>query len=480
MRKEEEKTMAHMLKKGQVVELTVEDLAFGAKGVAHHENLILFVKHGIPGQKIEARIDRLRKNYGEASIIKILRPSQNQVEPPCLYFGICGGCQLQHLDYNAQTEAKTHQVQDLIKRIGGCEGIKVNPIIPADTIYGYRNKMEFTFSNQRWILKDEPENQDKSFALGLHVPGRFDKVLDINGCLLQPQNANQVFQTAKNLIKQTKLEPYDLRSHQGLVRFLVLRKSKHTDELMVNIITSGQQPQKMEKGLNVILKELVSNHPEITTIIHSITDRKGQVAYGESNRLLWGQGKITEKIKDLTFKISPDTFFQTNTEQTERLYEAIKKLGHFQGDETVFDLYSGIGTIGCYISNQVKQVICIEAIREAVENGKESCRMNHISNINFICGDIKEVLSDEKFLKQYGKPDVVILDPPRGGPHPNTIKHLLQIQAPKIIYVSCNPPLMARDIKEFSKEKYRLTDVQPVDMFPHTKHIEVVGLLESN
>jgi len=264
------------LKRGQLLELQIEDLAFGARGVARFENLIWFVDYGLPGQKIEARIDRLHKNYGEATLVKILEPSPHQVDPPCSYFKICGGCQLQHMQYEAQVEAKSRQVKDILERIGGMVEIDMKPIIPAELIYGYRNKMEFTFSNRRWILKEGDQNQDKSFALGLHVPGRFDKVLDIEKCLLQSEAANKLLKNIKGLIKQTGLEPYDIKNHHGFWRFLVIREGKNTGELMLNIITSGQQPEKMKKTLDWIMHKLFWKHLELTTVIHSITDRKAQ------------------------------------------------------------------------------------------------------------------------------------------------------------------------------------------------------------
>ncbi len=473
--------MNKQLKKGALIELDIEDLAFGARGVARTDNFVWFVNRGIPGQKVMARIRRLRKSYGEAIVEQVVKPSPYQVEPPCPYFGTCGGCQLQHLKYDIQVEFKTKQIHDILSRIGGFQEIIIHPTLPADEIYGYRNKMEFTFSEQRWMMSTDPPEKSKDFALGLHIPGRFDKVLDIDGCLLQSERCNAIFLTIKKKVLETDLKPYSERTHKGFWRFLVMREGKKTQDLMINFFTTNQDIEKGEKALDQIIHLLPDKHPEPLTIIHSTTDRRGQVAAGESERLLFGTGKIRERIDDKIFKISPDAFFQTNTAQAQKLFNVIADLADCRKSDTVYDLYSGTGAIGISIAGKVKQVLGIEVIDSAVEDAKRNVQMNNLDNVQFVLADMKDALKEaDNLIKVYGSPDTVILDPPRGGTHPKTIQGLLHLSAPKIVYVSCNPTILARDLKILCDQVYTLKTVQPVDMFPHTGHIEIVALLTRN
>ena len=471
--------MKKQFKKGDFLELLVEGLAFGARGVARMENFVWFIERAIPGQKVIARIKRVKKNYGEAVLEKVLQPSPYQITPKCPYFGVCGGCQLQHLKYNIQVETKTTQIQEILERIGNFKNVKVQPTLPAENIYGYRNKMEFTFSDRRWITENESKEKPENFALGLHVPGRFDKVLDIDKCFLQSDTSNKVFKTVKSLVLETGLTPYNIKNHTGFWRFLVIREGKNTGDLMLNIITTSQEGQKGKKALDWITHKLFWQHPEITTVIHSISDKKSQVAIGESKRLLLGMGKIVEKVGDKLFEISPNAFFQTNTFQTQRLFDTIIKLAEFQKNQNVWDLYCGTGAIGIYIADKVRHVLGIEIIESAIEDGKKNLELNNIDNVDFVLADMKEALSESNSLiEEYGNPDVVIIDPPRGGTHPKTIEDLVKLAPPKIIYVSCNPPILARDLQILCKDIYTLKAVQPIDMFPHTGHIETVALLE--
>jgi 23S rRNA (uracil1939-C5)-methyltransferase len=490
-------------KKGDILELTIDDLAFGGRGVARLNDFVWFVKQGIPGQKVSAKITKIKKGYGEARVHEIISPSPDQVSPPCPYFGICGGCQFQHLEYEKQVEYKTKQVKELLERIGSQKQIGVRPTIPATDIYGYRNKMEFTYSNRRWLIKENDNEQSADFALGLHVPNRYDKVLNIDACLLQSEKANRLLKEIGELTAQSRLSPYSTATHQGFWRFLVIREGKNTGDLMVNIITSDQNLDEGKKEIDRFVHKLfwskrgtsVStslrskttptnrgglkiNHPELTTLLHSVCDQKAQVAFGKMERLLLGPGKITERICERIFDISPNAFFQTNTKQTQILFDTISELADFQGDETVYDLYCGTGAIGIYIADRVKQVIGIEVIESAVADGKHNIELNEIHNIELFQSDMKDALQKSDLAGKYGTPDVVILDPPRGGPHPKTLKGLLDLAPPKIIYVSCNPPILSRDLQILCEEMYICTTVQPVDMFPHTGHIEVVAVLK--
>jgi 23S rRNA (uracil1939-C5)-methyltransferase len=473
--------MTKQFRKGHSLELFIDDLSFGARGVARLDDFVWFVEHGIPGQKVRARVRRVKQSYGEAFIEEVLEPSPHQVDPPCPYFGICGGCQLQHLSYDVQVQAKTRQVKEILERIGGLEKLEVRPTLAAERIYGYRNKMEFTFSVHRWLTEEETPNKPREFALGLHVPKRFDKVLDIDACPLQSELANKVLRTAKDLILQTGLKPYNIKSHAGFYRFLVIREGKNTGDIMLNFITSGQDHQKGKEAIDWIVHKLFWRHPEVTTVLHSTTDKKAQVALGESERLILGIGKITERIGDRIFEISPGAFFQTNTHQAQRLFETIAELANFQGDEIVYDLYCGTGAIGICIADRVKKVLGIEVIPSAIKDAKRNIELNGLSNVEFVLADMKDALGESSTIIQtYGSPDVVMLDPPRGGTHPKTAKGLLNLAPPKILYVSCNPAILARDLQVLCENTYTQKIIQPVDMFPHTGHIEVVALLLRN
>jgi 23S rRNA (uracil1939-C5)-methyltransferase len=465
-------------KKGETIELAVHDLAFGARGVARAGDFVWFVDFALPGQTVRAKVFKRKKNYGEARLISVLSPSPDQVDPPCPHFGTCGGCRLQHMRYEAQVEVKTRQVRDIMERLGGFSGTLVNPAVPAKDIYGYRNKMEFTFSDRPWLRTDDEGKEREPFALGLHVPGRFDKVLDLDACLLQSETANKLYGFVKQKIRESGLPPYGPKTHAGTWRFLVIREGKNTGDLMLNVVTSGQEPDRLKERMDWLAHKIFLKFMTLTAV-HSVTDRPAMVAYGETEHLLLGMGAITEKIGDRTFSISPSAFFQTNTAQTEILFKTVADLAGFDGSETVYDLYCGTGAIGIYIADRVKRVLGIESVAPAVEDGKKNAELNGLSNMHFLKADLKDALKDG-VLEKVGRPDVVILDPPRGGMHPHTVDHILALAPRKIVYVSCNPPLLATDARKFCDHGYTLSVVQPVDMFPHTAHIEAVALLVKN
>ena len=469
--------MRKRYKKIEPFEVRIESLAYKARGVARKNGFVWFIDGAIPGQRVIVRVRQKKKNYGEAYIEEILEPSPLQVPPPCPYFGICGGCQLQHMKYESQAEAKAGQVQDLLNHIGGLENLNVQPILFADPIYGYRNKMEFSFSNNPWVINKDITNPDK-FALGLHPKRRFDKVLNLDACLLQSDQTNQLLRHIKALVIKSDLPPYDMNTHSGVWRFLVIREGKNTGDIMVNIITSSDQQEKSMKTVDTISDTLINEYGQPTTLIHSITDRIAEVAFGESERIVLGNGRITEKVGNRLYEISSNAFFQTNTLQAERLFSTIVDLSEFKGNELVYDLYCGTGAIGIYIADYVKKVIGIEVIEAAIEDGKRNIALNSLSNLQLVQADMKDILRDDSFQSTYPRPDIIILDPPRGGTHPKTIKGLVQLAAPKIVYVSCNPSILARDLQILCEEIYTLQKIQPVDMFPHTGHIEVVAVLE--
>jgi len=462
-----------------VIELDIDSLAYGARGVARLDDFVWFVDGALPGQRIRARVLRMKKNYGEARLDQVLKPSPHQVNPPCPWFSACGGCRLQDLDYDIQVLSKTRQLQDLLKRIGKVTVDNILPVIPATSIYRYRNKMEFTFSNRRWILPDEPPGVSSNFALGLHPAGRHDKILDISNCLLQSETAGHLLRQIREMASGSGLPPYDVKSHKGFWRFLVLREGFRTGDMMVNIITSGEGGPAGAEFISGMAGRITSEATGTTTVLHSITDRKAEVAYGESERILTGPGKIMEKIDDCRFEISPNAFFQTNTLQAELLFRTIMSLAAFRGDETVYDLYCGTGAIGIYLAPAVKRVTGIEVVAAAVADARRNITLNQTGNMDIFQGDMRDVLGCSGELpERFGKPDVIILDPPRGGPHPKTIRELLKLDVPKLIYVSCNPAILARDLDILCSDMYHPSVIQPIDMFPHTSHIEVVTVLE--
>ena len=507
-------------KKGEIVEFEIEDLAFGARGVAKIEDFVWFIDRTLPGQRVRARIGRKRRSYGEARLIEVLREAPGQISPPCPYFGTCGGCQTQHWEYNNQLAAKTQQVSDILSRLGGHPDVTVHPTLASEHLFHYRNKMEFTFSDRRWTLappakvvsgadlerlsNEDPAgeeaapisietfptredrlkkaesgnvatNSDTDFALGMHVPGRFDKVLHLDACLLQSERSNRLLQLIAKESQQSGLPPYGQKSHTGFWRFCIIREGQNTGDWMLNLITSGQAGEAGDLYMDHLCETVLSFFPELTTFIHGKTDSKGQVAHCESLRVLHGPGKITDKIGDKEFEISPDAFFQTNTRQAERLFDTIASVADFKGDEILYDLYCGTGAIGIVLADRVKSVLGVEVIEAAVVNARRNVSLNKLSNIDIVLADMKDALVENETIRNFENPDVVIIDPPRGGTHPKTIRDILVLGAPKLIYVSCNPPMLAKDSQEL-RQIYDLECIKPVDMFPHTKHIEAVAL----
>ena len=464
-------------RRGDVIELAVTDLVYGGRGLARQNDFVWFVERALPGQTVRARVSRRRKTYGEAYTLEVLTPSPWQEEAPCPVFGICGGCKFQHYNYGRQVAAKVSQVDDLVRQVGGIEDVPILPVIEAEQRYRYRNKMEFSFCDHPWFVEGR-DGRPEGFALGLHVPRRFDRVLDLDGCLIQSEKADRVFRSIRDLTLASGLPPYNLKTHLGYWRFLVIREGACTGDLMINLITSGQQAAERQSAVERLFESLLERHPEITTLIHSVSDKLAQAAFADSARLIKGDGKIREKIGDCVFEISANAFFQTNSLQTERLFTAVADIAGFSGGETIYDLYCGTGAIGIFLADRVANVLGIEVIEQAVKDARRNASLNGLQNIEFITADMKDAIADRQELERiFGAPDIVILDPPRGGTHPKTVKHLLEIGAPRIIYVSCNPSILARDLSILCGEMYHLEKLQPVDMFPHTAHIESIALL---
>ena len=459
------------VKKGQELKLEISGLAFGGKGLARKDGLAVFVDQTVPLDVLIASIIKKKKNFAVASIVEILEKSPFRIDPPCIYSGHCGGCKWQFLKYEKQLVYKQQYVIDSLEHIGIIKGVTVHPTIPSKLIYGYRNKMEFSCSDRRWLMPDEigMENIDLNFALGLHVPGTFHKVLDIKRCLLQSALGNDILDDVRGYIKESNVPVYGLRSHIGFWRFVMLRYSTTYDQWMLNIVTS----EKSNKELQPLSDLLTKKYPQIVSVINNINTRKAGIAVGEYEVLLTGSPFIKEKIGQYEFEISANSFFQTNTLGAEILYEKVREYAGLSGKEYVVDLYSGAGTIAIFLANSAKELIGIEISKSAVQDAEANCKKNGISNCRFILGDIKNCFEHVK------KPDVMIIDPPRAGMHEKVVKQVLDMSPDKIVYVSCNPATMARDLG-MMKDNYKVLEVQPVDMFPHTYHIESVARLARN
>ena len=458
------------IRKGQVFDLDIIDMAFGGRGLARIDGMAVFVDQVTPQDRARVRIIRKRKRHAEARLLELLEASADRVEPPCPYSGVCGGCKWQFIDYNRQLAYKRKHVVECLSHIGGIKEVPIHPTIPSSQVFGYRNKMEFTCSDRRWLMPHELgiEEITRDFALGLHVPGTYDKVLDITACLLQPDTGNLILEDARRGIRRSGAVAYGIRTHTGFWRFLMLRHSVAHDCWMVNIVTSAQDDQLTRP----MADRLLQKHAQIKSVVNNITARKAGIAVGEREVLLAGQPFISDRIGPYEFEISANSFFQTNTTGARRLMEITENFANLQGDEQVLDLYCGTGVISIWLSQKARSVVGIELVESAVADAVRNCQRNGVSNCRFIHGDILQVLPE---LRQ--QPDVVVIDPPRAGMHKKVVRQVLELKPPRIVYVSCNPATLSRDL-EIMKQQYSVMEVQPVDMFPHTYHIETVVRLE--
>jgi 23S rRNA (uracil1939-C5)-methyltransferase len=457
------------IKKGIEVEVVIEDIAFGGRGLARIDGLAVFVDQAVPGDRVKIRIVKKKKNYAEARTIDLIEASPFRIVAPCQYSGFCGGCKWQFLEYDHQLIYKRQHVLESLEHIGLIKDVPVHPTIPSELIFGYRNKMEFSCADRRWLLPTElgRPDIDMQFALGLHVPGTFHKVIDTRTCLLQPDLGNVLLNEVRGFIRSSGAPVYGLRSHTGFWRFVVLRHSTAYDQWMVNVVTAKDDVEI----LTPLAKRLMDRHPQVVSVINNITTRKAGVAIGEIEHTLAGVDAITDKIGGFEFSISANSFFQTNSRGAEVLFKTVEKYAGLNGTETVLDLYSGTGTIPIMLSGRCKSVTGIEIIDSAVTDAEKNCRKNGISNCRFFRGDIRQCLPR---IEQ--KPDVLIIDPPRTGMHKDVVKQVIELGVARLVYVSCNPATMARDLG-MMQDYYRLVEVQPVDMFPHTYHIEAVAKL---
>jgi 23S rRNA (uracil1939-C5)-methyltransferase len=459
----------------------VEILDAGSEGkaIARVNDLVIFVPFVVPGDIVDIQVTRKRKNYREGKAVKFHRYSEKRQEAFCSHFGTCGGCRWQNMQYPEQLKYKQKQVEDNILRIAKIEQATILPIIPSENDRFYRNKLEYTFSNHRWLTDGDKQNSDiltDTNALGFHIPTMFDKVLDIERCYLQADPSNAIRLEAKRYAVEQGLSFYDVRIWQGFLRNLVIRCSGSGEWMIIMVFRTYEET--IIKGF---LDNILAKFPVITSMYYVINDKKNDVITDLPYQLYYGRPYITEPmldyngIRELKFRIGPSSFFQTNSKQAKVLYRAAGDFAGFTGNETVYDLYTGIGSIAGFIAGSVKKVVGIESIPAAVEDAKENARLNGVTNTVFFAGETEKVL-DPSFFSANGNPDIIITDPPRAGMHEKVVKAMMEAAPEKIVYVSCNPATQARDIL-LLKEKYSLVKCQPVDMFPHTQHVENIALL---
>jgi 23S rRNA (uracil1939-C5)-methyltransferase len=459
------------IKKGDTLELDIVKFADKGKSLGHVDGQVIFVKEAVPGDRVRAEVFRRKKKFLEANLVELLEPSSLRTTPRCRYFGTCGGCKWQHVDYAAQLEAKRQSVSEALEHVGGFTGVEVRPTIGSEKPYFYRNKMEFSFSADRWLTPVEIASGrefDTDFALGLHVPGNFYKVLDLHECHLQSERSAELVNAVREFAKQNDWKPWDIRNHTGYLRHLVIREGERTGERMINLVTSGHDEERMR----LFAEFLQRDFPETTTLVNTINSTVAQTAYGEAMHTIFGPGVIRDRIGPHTFEIAPKAFFQTNTSQAEKLYEIAREFADLKEDDVLFDLYCGAGTISIYMASQVKRVVGVENVEEAVANAKANAKANGVTNCTFVAADMLSIVNP-KFTSTHGRPDVVIVDPPRAGMHPKVVQRLARMRPRRLVYVSCNPQTQARDLQLLGDE-YQIDAVQPVDLFPHTDHVETV------
>jgi len=446
-------------KRGDLLTVTIDDLAFGGEGVGRVDGYVVFVKGGVPGDSLQVRLTQARSRFGRGVIEAIDQPSPHRVEPPCPYFGRCGGCRLQQLNYETQLALKAKQVADCLQRIGGLGEIPLHPIIGAPELYGYRNKMEFTVAKA-----------DGQTVVGLHEAERYDVVLDIERCLLQSERMNGLLNEVRRFFRERQLSVYDQESGEGLLRFMMLREGKRTGEAIVNIVTA----QPALHVFSDLTQRLVGS--QVTGVVVNVNPKKASVAVGVEEHLIGGRDHIREEIGGLTFQVSANSFFQTNTLQAERLFGLVQEYAGLSGDETVVDLYCGTGAISLLLAKRARKVYGIEVAPAAIADAQRNAKANGIDNCQFIQGEVRFSLPE--LIRQGLRAEVAVADPPRAGFHPKALKALLNLFPRRLVYVSCNPSTLARDLSDLVQGGYRIEAVQPIDMFPHTPHIEVVAWLD--
>lgn len=454
-------------------QLHIFDIAEEGNGVARHNDLVVFVEKAIPGDIVDAAVYKKKKKFAEAKINNLIQKSDDRVEPFCVHFGTCGGCKWQHMDYNAQLKYKQKAVADALQRLGGIETDHAEEILASQETVYYRNKLEYTFSNKRWLTNEDiASGLDKEMnALGFHVPLRFDKILDIEHCYLQADPSNGLRNAIRDFALENNISFYDLRAHEGALRNLIIRTSS-TGEIMVIVVFAYPEEAQIELLMDYIDKLF----PQITSLMYIVNQKKNDTIFDQDVITYKGTPFIYEEMEGLKFRIGPKSFYQTNSLQAYELYKITRAFAELTGNELVYDLYTGTGTIANFVARQAREVVGVEYVPSAIEDAKVNSSINDITNAKFYAGDMKDVLNAE-FVAAHGKPDVVITDPPRAGMHADVVARLLEMEADKIVYVSCNAATQARDLA-ILKDKYDVARIKPVDMFPHTQHVENVVLLK--
>lgn len=452
----------------------IEAVAAEGKSLAHVDGTVVFVEFAVPGDIVNVKVTKKKKNYMEGFILEIVKPSEDRLQPFCEHFGICGGCRWQPLPYDMQLKAKQQQVWDQLVRIGHLEIPDISPILPSDKTKYYRNKLEFTFSNKRWIYNNEDPDSltdEERLGLGFHVGKFFDKVLDIKHCSLQPEPSNEIRLFIREYAVTHNLEFYNIRENTGFLRNIIIRNNQVGD-VMLTVCFAYDDQDKIVPMLDAIAAEF----PQIKSL-HYVINEKLNDSISDLDCILYkGDDAIWETMGKLKFKIGPKSFYQTNSEQAYKLYSVAKEFAALTGNEVVYDLYTGTGTIAQFISDKASKVIGIEYVKEAIEDARINAEANGITNCTFFDGDMKDILTAD-FIREHGKPEVMIIDPPRAGMHPDVVKVIMEAAPECIVYVSCNPASQARDLAMMSP-MYEITAVQPVDMFPHTMHVENVCALK--
>ena len=452
----------------------VEDYAAEGKSIARVEGKVVFIEKVVPGDVVDVRLVKSKKDWAEGYPLQFHSFSKERTKPFCQHFGVCGGCQWQMLPYEKQLFYKRQQVEDNLRRIGKIELPGIPPVVGCDETKWYRNKLEYTFSAKRFIPENEfvRDGDNKGLtAAGFHAKGFFDKVVEIERCWLQDEPTNIIRKTITDFARKNDYSFYDHKLHTGFLRNVLLRICT-TGEVMVNMVMGEDDEVKRNLLLDHLLKEI----PGITTLLYTINTKWNDSLHDLNPVIVAGKGYVIEKLEDLQFKIGPKSFFQTNTKQAERLYSIAREYADLSGTETVYDLYCGTGSIGIFVSKLAKKIVGVEMIADAIADAKENAMLNNIQHTEFFTGDVIKICSDD-FFAAHGKPDVIITDPPRAGMHEKLVSKILDIAAPTVVYVSCNPATQARDLRLLD-EKYSVTRVQPVDMFPHTHHIENVVQLK--
>ena len=452
----------------------IEAVAAEGKSLAHVDGTVVFVEFAVPGDIVNVKVTKKKKNYMEGFILEIVKPSEDRLQPFCEHFGICGGCRWQPLPYDMQLKAKQQQVWDQLVRIGHLEIPDISPILPSDKTKYYRNKLEFTFSNKRWIYNNEDPDSltdEERLGLGFHVGKFFDKVLDIKHCSLQPEPSNEIRLFIREYAVTHNLEFYNIRENTGFLRNIIVRNNQVGD-VMLTVCFAYDDQDKIVPMLDAIAAEF----PQIKSLYYVINEKLNDSISDLDCILYKGEDAIWETMGKLKFKIGPKSFYQTNSEQAYKLYSVAKEFAALTGNEVVYDLYTGTGTIAQFISDKASKVIGIEYVKEAIEDARINAEANGITNCTFFDGDMKDILTAD-FIKEHGKPEVMIIDPPRAGMHPDVVKVIMEAAPERIVYVSCNPASQARDLAMMSP-MYEITAVQPVDMFPHTMHVENVCALK--